>query len=57
MQHTLRNRTAIVGIGESDIGKIPHLSGLGLTTQACKRALDDAGLALSDIDGYLPPIR
>ncbi len=53
MQHTLRNRTAIVGIGESDIGKIPHLSGLGLTAQACKRALDDAGLALSDIDGLL----
>ena len=49
----LRNRTAIVGIGESDIGKLPHLSGLALTAQAAKRALDDAGLAVSDIDGLL----
>jgi acetyl-CoA acetyltransferase len=49
----LRNRVAIVGIGESDIGKVPHLSGLGLTAQAARRALDDAGLARSDIDGLL----
>jgi acetyl-CoA acetyltransferase len=49
----LRNRAAIVGVGESDIGKVPHLSGLGLTAQAAKRALDDAGLAVRDIDGLL----
>jgi acetyl-CoA acetyltransferase len=50
---TLKNRVAIVGVGESDIGKVPHLSGLGLNAQACKRALDDAGLKPSDIDGLL----
>ena len=38
----LRNKVAIVGVGESDIGKVPGLSGLGLNAQAAKRALDDA---------------
>ena len=50
---TLRNKVAIVGVGESDIGKVPYLSGLGLNAQASKRALDDAGLKPSDIDGLL----
>lgn len=50
---TLKNKAAIVGVGESDIGKVPHLSGLGLNAQACKRALDDAGLRPSDVDGLL----
>jgi len=51
--HPLRNKIAIVGVGESDIGKVPGISGLGLNAQACKRALDDAGLKPSDIDGLL----
>ena len=50
---SLKNEVAIVGVGESDIGKVPHLSGLGLNAQASKRALDDAGLDVSDIDGLL----
>lgn len=50
---SLKNRVAIVGVGESDIGKVPGMSGLGLNAQACKRALDDAGLDVSDIDGLL----
>lgn len=50
---SLKNKVAIVGVGESDIGKVPGISGLGLNAQACKRALDDAGLAVSDIDGLL----
>jgi len=49
----LRNRAAIVGVGESDIGKVPGMSGLGLNAQAAKRALEDSGLRLSDIDGLL----
>lgn len=44
---------ALVGIGESNIGKVPECSGLGLNAQACKRALDDAGLKVSDVDGLL----
>ena len=50
---SLRNRVAIVGVGESDIGKVPGMSGLGLTAQAARRALDDSGLKVSDIDGVL----
>jgi acetyl-CoA acetyltransferase len=50
---SLRNKVAIVGVGESDIGKVPYMSGLGLNAQAAKRALDDAGLQVSDIDGVL----
>src|ERR1700754_1703657 len=50
---SLKNKIAIVGVGESDIGRVPHMSGLGLNAQAAKRALDDAGLKVSDIDGLL----
>lgn len=50
---TLMNKVAIVGVGESDIGRVPHMSGLGLNAQAAKRALDDAGLDVSEIDGVL----
>ncbi|HTP95219.1 MAG TPA: thiolase family protein [Burkholderiales bacterium] len=50
---TLRNKAAIVGIGESDIGKLPHMTGLALNAQAAQRALADAGLKRSDIDGLL----
>jgi len=50
---SLKNKVAIVGVGESDIGRVPGMSGLGLNAQAARRALDDAGLAVSDIDGVL----
>ena len=49
----LRNRVAIIGVGESTIGKVPHMTGLGLNAQAAKRALDETGLKPSDIDGLL----
>lgn len=48
----LRGTTAIVGVAESDLGEVgPQLSSLDLIGQATIRALDDAGLAMSDIDG------
>jgi len=50
---SLRNKAAIVGVGESDIGRLPHMTGLGLNAQAAKRAIQDAGIKLSDIDGLL----
>ena len=49
----IKNNVVIAGVGESDIGKVPELSGLGLNAQAAKRALDDAGLELKDVDGLL----
>ena len=42
---------AIVGAALSDQGKLPHLSLLQVHTQAARRALDDAGLGMGDVDG------
>ncbi|MFC5751282.1 acetyl-CoA acetyltransferase [Actinomadura rugatobispora] len=41
---------AIAGVAESDLG-VTGASILGLQAQAITRALDDAGLALADVDG------
>lgn len=49
----MKNKVAIVGVGESEIGRVPHMTGLGLNAQAAKRAIEDAGLKPSDIDGLL----
>ncbi|TQF27606.1 hypothetical protein UNPF46_30265 [Bradyrhizobium sp. UNPF46] len=53
MNRSASGKVAIVGVGESEIGKVPGMTGLGLNAQAAKRALDDAGLKVSDIDGVL----
>lgn len=50
---SLRNKAVIVGVGESDIGKLPHMSGLGLNAQAASRAIANAGLTPDKIDGLL----
>lgn len=50
---TLRNKAVIVGVGESDIGRLPHMTGLGLNAQAARRAILDAGLRPEQIDGLL----
>ncbi len=50
---TLAGKAAIVGVGESEIGKVPHMTGLGLNAQAALRAAGDAGLAPAEIDGLL----
>ena len=44
-------RVAIVGAAESDHGRAPHLSPLGMMAQATARACEDAGLSIGDIDG------
>lgn len=50
---TLRNAAIIAGVGEAGIKKSPEMSGLALNAQAIERALADAGLKLSDVDGLL----
>jgi acetyl-CoA acetyltransferase len=48
----LRGRTAVVGVGEDGIGlAVPGSTPLDLVARAARRALDDAGLAMSDVDG------
>jgi len=42
---------AIVGVAESDHGRAPHLSPLGMMAQATARAAEDAGISVGEIDG------
>jgi len=53
MTASLKDKYAIVGIGQSRIGKVPELSDYGLQLTAVKHALDDAGLKKQDIDGLI----
>ena len=42
----------IIGAAETDqLGKLPHLSTLGLHLEAARNALADAGMTPADIDG------
>ncbi len=47
----LERRTAITGIGQSDIGRRLGVDPLELTLDACLAAIADAGLTPKDIDG------
>ena len=52
MSRLKRGSIAVVGVAESDLGEVAHgTSPVDLMAQATMRALDDAGLSLSDIDG------
>jgi len=52
MQGLKRASAAIVGVAESDLGQVADgLSVIDLMAQGTKRALDDCGLALRDVDG------
>lgn len=46
-----RGSVAVIGVAESDLGQVaPHTSPLDLMAQATRRALDDCGLALHEVD-------
>lgn len=49
----LRGKVAIVGIGDTEVGIVPHMGATGLCVDAIRRALDDAGLAKTDLDGLV----
>ncbi len=51
MTPSIRNQTAIAGIGQSEYGRNLPDSQLKLGSRALKAALDDAGLKREDIDG------
>jgi acetyl-CoA acetyltransferase len=50
---SLKDRYAIVGVGNTRVGKIPEMSDYGLQVQAAKLAMDDAGMTKADIDGMI----
>ncbi|MFA1546293.1 thiolase C-terminal domain-containing protein [Actinomadura chokoriensis] len=45
------DKVAITGIGSSRVGRRQMRPPLALTVDACERAVADAGLAMSDVDG------
>jgi acetyl-CoA acetyltransferase len=49
----LSGKYAIVGVGTSRFGKVPGVSTMGLTLEASKRALEDAGITRDAVDGVL----
>lgn len=44
-------KSCITGIGQSEINRKPGRPPLALAVDACKAAIDDAGLTIDDIDG------
>lgn len=46
-------KAVLSGIGESKLGTVPELSMLGITLDAAKKAVADAGLTFQDIDGLI----
>ena len=49
----LRDVCAIVGAGNSRLGRVPGVSSLDLLVEAMRNAVADAGLKVSDIDGIV----
>jgi acetyl-CoA acetyltransferase len=50
---TLKERAAIVGIGQTDFSKDSGRTEAKLAAQAIKAALEDAGLSAGDVDGLM----
>ena len=46
-------KIAIAGVGETAVGKLPDSNSVELHVEAAKRAIDDAGIDIHDIDGLL----
>ena len=49
----LRDVCAIVGAGNSRLGRVPGVSSLDLLVEAMHNAIADAGLKVTDIDGII----
>ncbi|WP_116134233.1 acetyl-CoA acetyltransferase [Tropicimonas sp. IMCC34043] len=47
----LRGGAAIVGVGTAGLGEAPGFTAMDIQALAVRQALDEAGLALSDVDG------
>lgn len=46
-------KCAIVGIGETAVGKLPEVTSLAIQLEALQRAIKDAGLRAADVGGAL----
>lgn len=50
---SLRGKVAIVGAADTEVGTVPHMSATQLCVDAADRALKDAGIDKSRIDGLI----
>ena len=50
---SLKDKYAIVGVGQTRVGKLPEMSDYGLQVEAAKRAMDDAGLKKNEVDAII----
>jgi acetyl-CoA acetyltransferase len=50
---TLKNKVAIVGAADTEVGVVPDLSATQLYVKAAKLALDDAGITKDQVDGLI----
>lgn len=53
MNKELRDRYAIVGVGQSRLGEVQGSNALGLMLEASVNSMNDAGLTKDDIDGII----
>ena len=52
----LHRKVAIVGVAESDLGRVPNKSKFQLSAEASRAALEEAGLTKDDVDGVFTTI-
>jgi len=50
---SLRGKVAIVGVADTEVGVVPHLSSTQLCIDASIRAMEDAGISKDQIDGLI----
>src|ERR1017187_4607869 len=52
-QHSFLGRTAVAGVGFTELSRDSGRSVLALAAEACRKAIEDAGLQRADVDGVV----
>ncbi len=53
MATNLKDKYAVVGVGQSPIGEVPTMDSISLLAVAMKEAIEDCGLTNRDVDGII----
>ncbi len=53
MSWSLRDKTCVVGVGNTDYGSFPHSNSDGMAAEALRKAVEDCGLRFDQIDGII----